>query len=83
VMKRLCRDAGIEKLDAGPKGAVLKFRNNEFPNPDGLVRFLMDQTGTAKMRPDHCLVFMRRWDDMAIRLKGVKAMLKDLGEMAK
>ncbi|GGF67383.1 transcription-repair-coupling factor [Terasakiella brassicae] len=83
AMKHLCREAHIEKIDAGPKGAVIKFRNNEFANPDGLVRFLMDQAGTAKMRPDHCLVFMRRWDDMATRLTGVKRLLKDLGEMAR
>jgi len=82
-MKRLCREAHIEKIDAGPKGAVIKFRNNEFANPDGLVRFLMDQAGTAKMRPDHCLVFMRRWDDMPTRVSGVKRLLKDLGEMAR
>ncbi len=82
-MKRLCREAQIEKIDAGPKGAVVKFRNNEFPNPDGLVRFLMAQSGTAKMRPDHCLVFMRRWDDLNARLGGVKKLLADLGEMAK
>lgn len=83
TMKRLCRAASVEKIDAGPKGAVVKFRNNEFSNPDGLVRFLMEQSGTAKMRPDHCLVFMRRWDDMSKRLNGVKQLLKDLGQMAK
>ncbi|WP_417782570.1 transcription-repair coupling factor [Terasakiella pusilla] len=82
-MKALCRLASIEKIDAGPKGAVVKFRNNEFANPDGLVRFLMDQAGTAKMRPDHCLVFMRRWDDIASRAAGVKRLLIDLSEMAK
>jgi transcription-repair coupling factor (superfamily II helicase) len=82
-LKRLCREASVEKVDAGPKGAVIKFRNNEFANPDGLVRFLMDQAGTAKMRPDHCLVFMRRWDDMSKRLAGVKKLLSDLGEMVR
>ncbi|SCA54814.1 Transcription-repair-coupling factor [Candidatus Terasakiella magnetica] len=83
TMKRMCREASIEKIDAGPKGAVIKFRNNEFSNPDGLVRFLMDQAGTAKMRPDHCLVFMRRWDDMSKRVGGVKQLLVTLGEMAR
>src|SRR5712692_11041530 len=28
AIKRLCRDAGIEKVDAGPKGAVFTFRDN-------------------------------------------------------
>ena len=82
-LKHMCRDAGVEKVDAGPKGAVVKFRNNEFSNPDGLVRFLMDQAGTAKMRPDHCLVFMRRWDQIDNRVSGVKRLLTDLVEMAK
>ena len=69
-LKRLCREAGVEKVDAGPKGAVIKFRNNEFASPDGLVRFLMDQAGTAKLRPDHCLVYMRRWDQVSARVTG-------------
>ena len=82
-LKSLCRESGVEKVDAGPKGAVIKFRNNEFENPDGLVRFLMDQAGTAKMRPDHCLVFMRRWDDVPTRVTGVKMLLEELAKMAK
>jgi transcription-repair coupling factor (superfamily II helicase) len=32
-IKALCRKANIEKLDAGPKGAVIQFRNKEFPEP--------------------------------------------------
>lgn len=82
-LKRLCRECGVEKVDAGPKGAVVKFRNNEFANPDGLVRFLMNQSGTAKMRPDHCLVFMRRWDKVDMRCQGVKRLLEDLVDMSK
>src|SRR6185312_13698274 len=34
-IKRLCRDAGVEKVEAGPKGAVLSFRHNSFANPQG------------------------------------------------
>ena len=32
-IKGLCRKANVEKIDAGPKGAVFGFRNNEFANP--------------------------------------------------
>lgn len=83
MLKRLCRECGVEKVDAGPKGAVIRFRNNEFANPDGLVRFLMNQSGTAKMRPDHCLVFMRNWNKLEMRKPGVKRLLEDLVDMAK
>jgi transcription-repair coupling factor (superfamily II helicase) len=42
-IKALCRRANVEKLDAGPKGVVLHFRNKEFPEPAGLVRFIGEQ----------------------------------------
>ena len=34
-VKALCRRANVEKVDAGPKGAVIAFRNNIFANPAG------------------------------------------------
>ena len=37
TLKRLCREAGVEKLEAGPKGMVVGFRGNAFRNPAGLV----------------------------------------------
>ena len=37
AIKALCRRANVEKVDAGPKGAVLSFRDNTFANPEGLV----------------------------------------------
>jgi len=40
AVKALCRTALVEKIDAGPKGATLTFRNNLFPNPAGLVRLI-------------------------------------------
>src|ERR1700728_3237033 len=32
-IKALCRRANVEKLDAGPKGVTLAFRDNSFANP--------------------------------------------------
>lgn len=34
-LKRLCRQAGVERVEAGPKGMVLQFRNNTFRNRPG------------------------------------------------
>lgn len=81
-IKSLCRQANIEKVDAGTKGAVIAFRNNEFSNPGALVAFIQKHSGTAKLRPDHNLVYMRSWDDPEMRLNGVKGLLKSLAEMA-
>ena len=37
AIKALCRRANVEKIEAGPKGAVLSFRDNTFANPEGLI----------------------------------------------
>jgi hypothetical protein len=42
-IKRLCRISGVEKMDAGPKGAVLTFHANVFSNPEKLVDFIRRQ----------------------------------------
>jgi len=82
AIKRLCRDAGVAKVEAGPKGAVLRFHNDRFANPAGLVRFLQEQAGTAKLRPDQHLVVMRQWDETRERLRGIHGLLHHLAEIA-
>ena len=82
AIKKLCRDAGVEKVEVGPKGATVGFRNQRFANPAGLVDFIQKHAGTVKLRPDHRLVFMRSWDDAGQRLKGVQYLLKELAGIA-
>ena len=81
-IKSLCRSAGIEKLEAGPRGATINFRDNRFENPAGLVQFIGDQAGTSKLRPDHTLVYIRNWDDDIDRLAGVRRLVADLAQIA-
>jgi transcription-repair coupling factor (superfamily II helicase) len=81
-IKVLCRIANVEKIDAGPKGAVVSLRNNEFPNPGGLVDFIGKQAGTVKLRPDHKLVFIRPWDTPSARVKGLQTMLTAMAKLA-
>ncbi|WP_158045714.1 transcription-repair coupling factor [Skermanella pratensis] len=82
TIKQLCRTAGVERVDAGPKGAVLSFHNNSFARPDQLVIFIGKQAATMKLRPDHKLVFTRTWDDTATRVKGVQRLMQDLAKLA-
>jgi len=83
AIKQLCRLAGIDKVDAGPKGAVIGFHAERFANPAGLVEFITAQVGTAKLRPDHKLVYRRDWDGPAERLTGVKHLMKVLADIAR
>jgi transcription-repair coupling factor (superfamily II helicase) len=82
AIKRLCVDAGIEKVDAGPKGAVLAFRGNRFSHPEKLVKFIAQQAGTVKIRPDQKLVYRRDWRDDRARLRGVGHLVKSVAGLA-
>ena len=81
-IKVLCRRANVEKVDAGPKGAVVSLRGNTFPNPAGLVDFIGKQAGTVKLRPDHKLVFIRPWETPSMRVKGLQAVLGQMAALA-
>jgi transcription-repair coupling factor (superfamily II helicase) len=78
AIKRACREAGVERVEAGPKGAVVTLRGNRFANPAGLVELIQKQAGRLRVRPDHRLIYLRDWDDEAARLKGVAGLLQTL-----
>jgi transcription-repair coupling factor (superfamily II helicase) len=82
AIKLLCRRSNVEKVDAGPKGAILAFRNNDFAHPDRLVRWMSEQVGSVKLRPDHRLVYRRGWDDPPARVKGIKSLMQELADLA-
>ena len=59
TLKRMCREAGVEKIEAGPKGMVIAFRGNAFRNPAGLIGWLSTRKGVIRLRPDHKLSIVR------------------------
>ncbi len=82
-IKGLCRKANVDKIDAGPKGMLIGFRDGLFPNPAGLVRWIAEQGSLAKLRPhDQRLVLSRVWDRADDRLKGTAAILVRLARIA-
>ena len=81
-IKQLCRSAGIEKIEAGPKGAVLAFHNNAFAYPEGLIGFIQQKAGGVRLRPDHNLVYMSRWERQQDRLDGVRELAATLARIA-
>ena len=82
AIKGQCRMAGVAKIDAGPKGAVISLRNNEFSNPAGLVEFIATSPYDVKLRPDQKIVFKQEWKDERARLKGCKRVLDLLLDIA-
>ncbi|HEY6861861.1 MAG TPA: transcription-repair coupling factor [Pseudolabrys sp.] len=84
AIKALSRRANVEKVEAGPKGIVLSFRDNIFANPEGLIAFISEQGSAVRMRNDpknakgQQLVFFEDWPRPRDRLKGTAAVLRKL-----
>ena len=78
AIKSLCRRANVEKIEVGPKGAVLSFRDNIFANPDGLISYIAKHPVGARVRPDMKVVFFDEWDSAEQRLKGAMDILRVL-----
>ena len=81
-IKQLAKAAGVEKIDAGPKGGTVSFRGNAFAQPLKLVQFIAQHSGTMKVRPDQKVVVTRDWPTPDDRLAGAKALLTQLAKLA-
>ncbi len=80
-MKLNCRRAQIVKLDVGPKGALVHFHNDRFPDLEGLIGYVQRLKGTAKLRPDSKLAIARAWPDAQSRVNGALQLSKGLARI--
>ena len=78
TIKTMCLAANVERIEVGPKGAVLSFRDNTFVNPDGLISYIAKHPEGARVRPDMKVVFFDEWERPEERLKGATGILRAL-----
>ena len=76
-----CRRAMVAKLDVGPKGALVAFHRDSFPDLPGLIAYVGKLKGTAKLRPDNRLVITRDWPTPEARLNGALQLSKALAKI--
>jgi transcription-repair coupling factor (superfamily II helicase) len=81
-IKLNARKAHIAKIDLGPRGALVSFWNDTFPNVDGLLAYVERLAGVAKLRPDMRLSITRAWTDPRARLTGALQLSKGLAKVA-
>ncbi|MFY0597189.1 MAG: transcription-repair coupling factor [Cognatishimia sp.] len=81
-IKAMCKKAGIAKLDGGPKGATIQFHNDKFKSPKGLVEFITEQKGLAKIK-ENKIVVRRDWKSEKDKIKGAFAIARDLAHKAR
>ncbi len=78
-IKAMCKRAGISQLDAGPKGATIRFHNDKFASPAGLVDFINDQRGQAKIKGNK-IVVQRDWAVERDKIQGAFNIARDLAQ---
>jgi transcription-repair coupling factor (superfamily II helicase) len=81
-IKLACVAAGVAKLEAGRKGALVSFQHDRFANPDGLMDYITRLGARAKIRPDQKLFIAAEWGDDRTRLKGALAIASALSKLA-
>jgi len=82
ALKNLCKSSGVERLEIGPKGAVIAFKDNRFARPEKLVEFITKRPNLVTLRPDHRLVYRQDWAEAKARMNGVKKLMQNLAAMA-
>ena len=75
--------AHIAKIDVGPKGTLVAFHKDHFPDPAGLIAYATRLEGTIKLRPDSKLVVTRVWANPQARLNGLYQLTKGLAAIAR
>ncbi|MEO1045102.1 MAG: transcription-repair coupling factor [Pseudomonadota bacterium] len=81
-IKLNCLKARISKIDVGPRGAVVTFHQDTFPNVPGLLGYVERLKGVAKIRPDQKLMIARVWRDPQSRLNGLMQLSRGLAGVA-
>ncbi len=80
--RNAARRAHIQKIEVGPKGALVTFVNDQFPNPAGLVEWMQRLKGQARLRPDQKLFLARDFGSGAGRLAGAVSLARGLAQAA-
>jgi transcription-repair coupling factor (superfamily II helicase) len=76
-----CKKACVAKIDVGPRGALVAFHNDSFPDLPGLLAYVDRLKETAKLRPDSRLVINRAWPDHKSRLHGALQLSRGLAKI--
>jgi transcription-repair coupling factor (superfamily II helicase) len=76
-IKRLCRKAHVEKVDAGAKGLVLTIRHKDVKDGSAIMVAITNNQGW-RLRPDQTILVKGNYETPKSRLRGVERAVKAL-----
>jgi len=82
AIKGLCREANVAKIDVGPKGAAISFRDSHFAHPAALIAHIQKNGATWRFRPDQTVLVRGEWETPDARLNAAERVLSTLVRMA-
>lgn len=82
-IKILCREAGIDKIDAGAKGVLISLRGNTFAKPEKLMEYIFSSFGQIKVRPDQKLFIEKDLSEYAVRVETIKKFITQIHNLLK
>ena len=81
-LKQLSKRANIERIDAGPKGLSLAFRDNEFARPEQLVAWIAGKAGKVRLGADHKIILQQAMPKAEDRPAACKLLVQELLALA-
>lgn len=78
AIKVTCKGLGIAKLDAGPKGVVITFRDDTPVDPAQLMMLVRSRPNAMKLRPDNKLVITQMPAETRARVRAIKGLLAEI-----
>ncbi|MBR5598993.1 MAG: transcription-repair coupling factor [Alphaproteobacteria bacterium] len=81
-IKQLAKLSNIERIEAGARGILISFYNNQFKNVENLMDFIKKQCGIVKIRPDQKLFIERDLSNHQTRLDVIKKYVSKIYELS-
>ena len=78
AIKITCKQAGISRIDAGPKGTVLAFKDNRFAAPEALLTHLAKNMNRLKLRADQTLLLQTASANESERLTTARTIANEI-----
>ncbi len=81
--KLAARDARVQKIEMGPRGALVTFAEGGFPDVPALLAWIAARKGAARLRPDEKLFLSAPFPTPAARLAGALSLARSLAAAAR
>jgi transcription-repair coupling factor (superfamily II helicase) len=80
-VKITAKQAGIIRMDAGPKGIVVAFREAKFAAPEALIGHIAKQAGRIKLRADQTLFIAIELANDAARMEAAASIAREMADL--